>query len=167
MEPAELDYALPPERIAQEPLAERDAARMLVLERASGARHHAGVRSLPEWLAPGDLLVVNATRVEPARLRGRKLTGGSAEALLLGAVPGATRRHRALLRTRGRQRAGQKLVFRGEAGALEAEVVRVDEGGEVELAFAEGPDPFALGEMPLQVQLLAPGGDVIDEVTRN
>lgn len=162
MDPAELDYALPPERIAQEPLAERDAARMLVLDRATATRHHATVRALPEWLEPGDLLVVNATRVEPARLRGRKASGGAAEALLLGALPGAARRQRALLRMRGRQRAGQKLVFTGEAGSLEAEVVRVAGDGTVELAFAAGPEPHALGEMPLPPYIRRPAPDPRD-----
>jgi S-adenosylmethionine:tRNA ribosyltransferase-isomerase len=144
---ADYDYALPEGRIAQEPAEPRDAARLLVLERASGARHHARVRELPDWLAPGDLLVRNATRVLPARLRGRKATGGAAEALLLGA-PGA-RRQRALLRAGGRLRVGQKLRFEGAGLALDAEIAALRDDGSVELAFADGPSPFALGEAPL------------------
>src|SRR6188474_1833703 len=97
------DFALPPERIAQEPPSERDGARLLHLDRATGARSHHAIRNLPALLAPGDLLVVNATRVLPARLRGERSTGGAVEALVLG--PGsAPNRFRALVRTRGRQR---------------------------------------------------------------
>jgi S-adenosylmethionine:tRNA ribosyltransferase-isomerase len=160
-DPAELDYALPPERIAQEPLPERDAARMLVLDRASGARHHATIRELPDWLEAGDLLVVNATRVEPARLRGRKASGGAAEALLLGAADGP-RCWRALVRARGRLRAGQKLHFVRSDRALEAEIVAVDAGGVVTLAFGPGPEPHALGEMPLPPYIRRPAPDPRD-----
>ena len=70
-----------------------------MLDRA-GASHHARVRDLPDWLRPGDLLVVNETRVLPARLRGRKETGGAAEALLLGEPTPGRSGHPALLRTR-------------------------------------------------------------------
>jgi len=81
---ADFDYSLPPERIAQEPLPERDASRLLVLDRASGARAHHGFRDLPDLLSPGDLLVVNRSRVFPARLLGRKAaSGGRAEVLLV------------------------------------------------------------------------------------
>ena len=145
---ADYDYELPPERIAQEPVEPRDAARLLVLERASGARHHAHVRDLPGWLRPGDLLVRNATRVLPARLRGRKATGGAAEALLLGEAH-APRRFRALVRAGGRLRVGQKLRFEGAGLALDAEIAALAPDGSVELAFADGPSPFALGEAPL------------------
>ncbi len=75
-------YRLPPERIAQAPLPERSAARMLVLDRATGAFEDRWVRDLLEVLRPGDLLVVNDTRVIPARLYGRKGTGGAVEILV-------------------------------------------------------------------------------------
>jgi S-adenosylmethionine:tRNA ribosyltransferase-isomerase len=142
-----LDYVLPPERIAQRALEPRDAARLLVLERASGARTHARVRDLPDRLRPGDLLVRNATRVLPARLRGRKLTGGAAEALLLGDAGGG--RQRALLRAGGRLREGLKLRFEGRGLALDAEVAAVAGDGSVLLAFGAGASPYALGEAPL------------------
>jgi S-adenosylmethionine:tRNA ribosyltransferase-isomerase len=145
---ADYDYALPPERIAQEPIEPRDAARLLVLERASGARHHAHVRELPAWLAPADVLVRNATRVLAARLRGRKASGGVAEALLLAEADGP-RRARALVRAGGRLRVGQKLRFERGGLALDAEIAAVSADGSVELAFADGPSPYALGEAPL------------------
>jgi S-adenosylmethionine:tRNA ribosyltransferase-isomerase len=142
------DYTLPPERIAQEPAEPRDAARLLVLERRSGARHHAWVRELPDWLRPGDLLVRNATRVLPARLRGRKESGGAAEALLLEGA-GAPERFRALVRAGGRLREGQKLRFEGNGLALGAEIAALAEDGSVVLCFESGPSAYALGEAPL------------------
>jgi S-adenosylmethionine:tRNA ribosyltransferase-isomerase len=75
-------YDLPPERIAQQPLAERGASRLLVLDGASGAMRDAGFRDLPGLLHPGDLLVLNDTRVLRARLAGRKDSGGSCEILV-------------------------------------------------------------------------------------
>jgi S-adenosylmethionine:tRNA ribosyltransferase-isomerase len=77
------DYPLPFEAIAQEPLPERDAARLMVVDRARREEEHRIFRELPDLLAPGDLLVLNRTRVFPARLRGRRPGGGGAEILLL------------------------------------------------------------------------------------
>jgi S-adenosylmethionine:tRNA ribosyltransferase-isomerase len=77
----EFDYELPPERIAQHPLPERDASRLLV---ALGDRiEHRRTRDLPEYVRPGDVVVLNDTRVLPARVRFRRDTGGAAELLLL------------------------------------------------------------------------------------
>jgi S-adenosylmethionine:tRNA ribosyltransferase-isomerase len=144
---ADYDYALPAACIAQEPPAERDGGRLMCVSRATGAVAHAVVRDLADRLAPGDLLVVNATRVVPARLRGRKATGGAIEALLLG-DPDADGRCRALLRARG-VRVGHKLRFERGTDAAEAEVVAVAGDGEALLAFAGGASPLALGETPL------------------
>ena len=148
------DFALPPERIAQRPLAERDAARLLVLDRAAGTRQHRGIRELPALLRRGDLLVANATRVRPARLRGNKASGGTAEALLLApaARPGEWR---ALVKARA-LRVGSKLVFRRGAESLEAEVSAIAEDGEVSLAFAPGRSPYELGETPLPPYIRRP-----------
>lgn len=148
IELADYDFALPLEAIAQTPLAERDAARLLALERGSGAIAHRSIRELPELLRPGDLVVMNATRVLPARLRGAKPSGGRAEALLLGpaGVPG---RYEALLRARGRLRVGQKLRFARGAEALDAEIAALGGDGRVVLQFASDASPYSLGEMPL------------------
>ncbi|MCA1826977.1 MAG: tRNA preQ1(34) S-adenosylmethionine ribosyltransferase-isomerase QueA [Myxococcales bacterium] len=90
MDVAEFDYPLPPELIAQAPLPERDASRLLILPRFSGPVEHRMVRDLPEVLQPGDLLVANDARVIPARLRGRKVgTGGKVELLLVEPLGGA------------------------------------------------------------------------------
>lgn len=84
MKTSEFDYELPPHLIAQTPLEPRDSSRMLVLNRSSGKIQHAFFRDLGIFLQPGDLLVLNQTRVIPARLSARKYpTGGKVEILLL------------------------------------------------------------------------------------
>jgi len=84
MDVRDFDFDLPPELIAQEAPAERGSARLLVLDRASGALTHTHVRELPAILRAGDLVVVNNTRVFPARLLGRREpTGGGVECLLV------------------------------------------------------------------------------------
>ena len=80
---SDFDYELPPASIAQEPLPERDASRLLVLDRASGAVEHRLFRDLPDLLDPGDLVVLNRSRVIPARLLGHRAKGGEAEILLV------------------------------------------------------------------------------------
>jgi S-adenosylmethionine:tRNA ribosyltransferase-isomerase len=77
------DFDLPLEHIAQAPLVDRDASRLLVLDRATGALTHRTFTDLPELLHPGDLLVTNRSRVFPARLLGRRPGGGAAELLLV------------------------------------------------------------------------------------
>ena len=79
---ADFDYHLPPELVAQYPRAQRDSSRLLVVRRQGGEIQHAGFRDLARWLDPRDLLVVNDTRVFPARLQGRKESGGRVELLL-------------------------------------------------------------------------------------
>jgi len=85
MKTTDFDYNLPPELIAQTPVEPRDSSRMMVLDRKSGAvKEHAHFRDLGRFLNPGDLLVLNQTRVIPARLFARKIpTGGRVEVLLL------------------------------------------------------------------------------------
>ena len=78
MDVRDFDFDLPPELIAQEPPPDRGDARLLMLDRASGALSHAHVTALPGLLRAGDLLVVNDTRVYPARLLGRRYPSGGA-----------------------------------------------------------------------------------------
>lgn len=83
MKTTDFFYSLPPELIAQQPAPERTQARMMLVQRASGTFQHHQVAELPVLLRSGDLLVVNDTRVIPARLYGRKASGGRAEILLV------------------------------------------------------------------------------------
>lgn len=106
------DYALPPEAIAQRPLVERDASRLLVLDRARAALEHVRFDELPERLAPGDLLVLNRTRVFPARLTGRRAGGGAAEVLLLRRTGGPE--WEAFVRPGRRLRPGDRVVVDAE-----------------------------------------------------
>ncbi len=80
---ADFDYELPDERVAQEPLAARDASRLLALERGTGTIQHRAFRDLPGLLRENDVLVLNDTKVLPARLVGRRSTGGRVEVFLL------------------------------------------------------------------------------------
>jgi len=125
------DYELPRELIAQEPLADRSAARLLLVDRATGAFQHRHVRDLPGILRPGDLLVVNDTRVVPARLVGRReKTGGRWEGLFL-RVDAASGAWQLLASTRGRPAVGERvmLVDRDGADALPLALVGRAEGG--------------------------------------
>jgi S-adenosylmethionine:tRNA ribosyltransferase-isomerase len=83
MKTSDFLYDLPPERIAQQPIEPRDASRLLLCHRDSGQREHRIFRELPDFLRPGDALVINHTRTIPARLLGHRPTGGAAELLLL------------------------------------------------------------------------------------
>ncbi len=98
METAAFDYELPASAIAQTPIEPRDAARLLVDHGPGQAPGHAHVRDLPALVGPGDLLVVNTTRVLPARLRTTRDTGGAAEVLLLEPVEGTPDTWEALVR---------------------------------------------------------------------
>lgn len=152
------DYDLPPELIAQEPLADRAAARLLHVRRADGTIAHRHVRDLPDILRPGDLLVVNDTRVVPARLVGRRAsTGGKWEGLFLriaaeGPHAGAWV---VLAQTRGRPALGERVMLVGRDGgdALELTLVGRAEGG-AWLAVPDASGPFVdllarVGRVPL------------------
>ena len=76
---ADLDDELPPELIAQPPSEQRDRSRLLVVDRATGELHHRVFADLVELMQPGDVLVLNETRVFPARLRGRRAGGGEGQ----------------------------------------------------------------------------------------
>jgi S-adenosylmethionine:tRNA ribosyltransferase-isomerase len=149
----DFDFALPRGQIAQQPLVERDASRLLCLNRESGEVRHETIRALPQILRPGDLLVVNATRVVPARLIGRRESGGAAEALLLGPQPGGGSHFRALVKVSGRLRPGIKLHFTGsgkqDVAGLDAEITELHEEGQVTLSFADGASPYTIGRPPL------------------
>lgn len=107
MKTSELDYELPPELIAQQPLADRAASRLLVFDRARGETRHRRFSELPELIPPGTVVAVNDTRVVPARLRLQRPGGGAAEVLLLERLDGS--RWRALARPSRRLAPGMDL----------------------------------------------------------
>ena len=145
MKTSELDYELPPELIAQGPLERRDDSRLLVFDRETGAVEHRRFRDLGSLLAPDSLVVVNDTRVLPARLWLERPTGGRTEVLLLERVEGEV--WEALARPSRKLRAGMAL---GPVELLE------DLGeGRWRLRLAGEPD----GEAPLPPYITEPLAD--------
>lgn len=116
MRRSDFEFALPAELIAQAPLAQRSASRLLLLDGASGRHDDRSISQLPALLAPGDLLVFNDTRVLPARLAARRASGGRVEIFLERALGG----HAALVQTRASNplRAGEVLDTAGGAVRL-------------------------------------------------
>lgn len=158
MRVSEFDYDLPEERIAQEPVRPRDAARLLVYEAATGDTAHLHVRDLAARLDARDLLVVNDTRVRRARLVGRRATGGAVEFLLVESIGPA--RWRVLARPASKLRTGVEVACEGER--LRVRPVERLETGEwiVDLIDVEGGDADrlaeALGRMPLPPYIRRP-----------
>ncbi len=112
---SDFDFELPPELIAQQPPAERGASRMLTLSRKSGAWQDSWFEHLPELLQEGDVLVLNDSRVIPARLFGlRPATAGKVEVLLTEQV--SDWEWRALVRPARRMAVGQELAFAAPDG---------------------------------------------------
>ncbi|HZS10207.1 MAG TPA: tRNA preQ1(34) S-adenosylmethionine ribosyltransferase-isomerase QueA [Blastocatellia bacterium] len=152
---SEFDYDLPPELIAQHPLTERDRSRMLVVNRAAGTWRDGGFAELPTLLAAGDALVLNNTRVFPARLIGHRITGGErgakVEALLLRRISVEPNEWEVLARPGRALRAGAALEF-GD-GRLRATVVAQLEEGRRLIRFerAENFDQLIdeIGNTPL------------------
>ena len=143
-------YDLPKELIAQDPLEDRSSSRLLVMNRETGEVAHKTFKNIIEYINPGDCLVLNNTKVIPARLLGqREKTGGAVELLLLKRISGTD--WETLVRPGKSCRPGQRLVF-GD-GLLKAEILEVIEGGnrivrfEFDGIFEEVLDK--LGEMPL------------------
>ena len=147
MKTADFDYDLPRESIAQRPLADRAASRLLVLRRGGEGLEHRRFADLPEYLESGDALVINDTKVLPARLLGRRPTGGRVELLLLENTDGND--WTALARPGRAARAGDVIAV---ADGFTAEVLSVLPGGErlVRLRAADVAAAVALhGHVPL------------------
>lgn len=158
---SEFDYDLPPERIAQTPIAPRDAARLLV-DRGSAEPEHRHVRDLVEILHRGDLLVVNETKVIPARLALRRATGGAAEVLMLEPRDGARRVWEALVRPARKLKPGE--VLQSVTGEPVVEIGERTEAGDTFTVTVVGSTDSlelldAYGEMPLPPYITARLGD--------
>jgi S-adenosylmethionine:tRNA ribosyltransferase-isomerase len=145
---SDFDYQLPPELIAQHPLPDRAASRLLLLERAGGAIRHARFPDLVDLVAPEDVLVLNVSRVIPARLHGRRETGAAAELLLVRACPDGT--WLAMGHPGGKLKPGRRIAFGPDSAA---EIVEVLGGGLRRVRFVGALDAQATlaryGEVPL------------------
>jgi len=167
MELADFDYELPEELIAQQPLADRAASRMLVVHRDEGRWEDRRFCELPELLGPGDCLVLNDSRVFPARLFGhragvhslavgknnpkrREHLSGRVEVFLLRPVSADGKEWEALVRPGRKMRTGERIHFEG---GLEGEIASRGEYGERRIRFATADDPFEeferIGHVPL------------------
>ena len=155
MRTADFDFPLPPELIAQHPVAERDQSRLLVLERATSRLTHHRFRDLLAFLKPGDMLVLNNSRVLPARLRGHNArTGGEFELLLL--EENAVNDWWAMLRPGKRARLGTEIILHGAngtSGTARATVLDTNAAGHRRLKFSGVANIREaleqLGEIPL------------------
>lgn len=153
----DFSYHLPEELIARHPAEERDRSRLMVLERTNGELHDRLFRDLGEYLRPGDLLVLNDTRVIPARLFGCKATGGRVEIFLVRRTGGEGERWSCLMRSSKGMRPGQVITLSGD---MEARVCRRLDGETWLLEF-RGQEPFHSwlereGQMPLPPYLQRP-----------
>ncbi|WP_206930995.1 tRNA preQ1(34) S-adenosylmethionine ribosyltransferase-isomerase QueA [Roseococcus thiosulfatophilus] len=156
LSPADFDFALPEALIAQSPTRPRDAARMLVLR--GDAPEDFGVRDLPRFLEPGDVMVVNNTQVIPARLRGRR--GEARVEIMLNRAEGDGSWH-ALIRNARRLKPGDEVAIEG--ADLTARVLEKFDGGAARLDFGADPARLAAalevaGEIPLPPYIAREGG---------
>lgn len=154
----DFDYELPEERIAQHPVEPRDSARLLV-DRGETGPEHRRVRDLVELLQDGDLLVVNDSKVIPARLRLQRSSGGAAEILLLEALDTERRHWEALARPARKLKPGERLITPSGVELVEVGS-RTIAGDTVEVTILGDGDALDLlarhGEMPLPPYITAP-----------
>jgi S-adenosylmethionine:tRNA ribosyltransferase-isomerase len=154
---SDFDYDLPPELIAQEPLPDRSASRLLVLERETGRIAHRRFVDLPDLVAPADVFVLNASRVIPARLHGRRERGAAAELLLVRELDDGT--WLAMGHPGGKLKPGRRVSFGPDSAA---EVVEVLGGGLRRVKFTGALSGRATldryGEVPLPPYIRRPPG---------
>ncbi|GBD31537.1 MAG: S-adenosylmethionine:tRNA ribosyltransferase-isomerase [Gemmatimonadales bacterium] len=149
------DYPLPEDLIAQHPLPDRSASRLLVLHKSDGRIEHRSFRDFPSLIEPGDVVVVNASRVIPARLKGTRENGREAEILLVHPEPDGS--WLAMVHPGGKLKPGRKVRFGRDAVA---EVVEVLGGGMRRIKFCGAIDVRALmeryGSVPLPPYIRRP-----------
>lgn len=145
MKTSDFNYQLPESSIAQKPLEPRDSSRLLVLNRATGKREHRIFNEIGNYLNPGDLLVLNQTRVIPARIYARKPTGGKVELLLLRQRDDST--WECLVGGKGLRVASKVQIDGGPT----AEIIEVLNGAERLVRFSEPIEPYfpKVGNVPL------------------
>ena len=167
---SDFHFDLPSELIAQVPAERRDQARLLVLDRLSGARTHAQVDALPNHLRPGDLLVVNDTKVIPARLFARTASSGAVEVLLIRRTSERETSMESWLclgKPAKRLRAGTRLTF---PEGVHATIEAVHGNGQYTIAFEGTSTVQSLiqghGEIPLPPYIRRPDGPLPLDQTR-
>lgn len=145
MKTSDFDYDLPPEFIAQTPVEPRDSSRLLILHRDTGTLEHSVFRKIGKYLQPGDLLVLNQTRVIPARLFAHKPTGGHIELLLLRREDLLT--WECLVGGKGLSVGRIVTIDNGPT----AEIVEVLDGSRRRVRFKEPVEPYfsKIGHVPL------------------
>src|SRR5882762_8759992 len=152
---SDFDYVLPPEQIAQHPLPDRSASRLLVLDRNRSTIRHLHFRNLPELIPPSDLLVLNTSRVIPARLRGKREGGQDAEFLVVREL--ADRTWLAMAHPGGKLKPGRRVTL-GDDSAVE--IVEVLGGGLRRVRFVGQLDAAATlakyGTVPLPPYIRRP-----------
>ena len=157
---SDFDYELPAELIAQEAAPVRDSARLLRLDRATGARSHHRIVDLDTLLTPGDVFVVNDTRVVPARLLGRREpSGGAVECLLLARLD--AERWDALVHPGQKLKVGSRAVFEGRGHRLQLEVLARHHHGRRTIRLSAGDEEVnaaidAIGHVPLPPYIKRP-----------
>lgn len=146
MQLSDFDYDLPESFIAQTPAEPRDASRLMVLNRETGSIEHRIFRDIGDYLRPGDVLVMNNTRVIPARISAQKETGGHVEILLLRQLDDL--HWRALI---GGKRVNPDTTLHLPGSPITAQVVQIYDGPERKVRFSAPINPHLpkLGEMPL------------------
>lgn len=167
MDPQALDYPLDPAQIAQRPLAARDGGRLMVVDRYGGIAAHAAVRDLAGWMRAGDLLVVNDAEVMPARLHGRRASGGAVEVLLTEPLESDGMWH-CLARRAGRVRRGERLRFAsdlegvwcGSTGDGRLRAIRLEADGDLAGVLRRR------GELPLPPYIHRPDGPLPEDRAR-
>lgn len=147
MKTSDFSFDLPPEQIAQHPIERRDESKLLVMDRSSGDIRHTHFNQLPAYLEPGDVLVLNDTKVLPARIFGTRTSGARVEFLLLEEI--SPKVWRALVKPGRKARPGDRFTF----GPMKAEIIGLAEDGlrEVRLEYEGTLEPILdqIGTMPL------------------
>jgi S-adenosylmethionine:tRNA ribosyltransferase-isomerase len=158
MKTSDFDYNLPPELIAQTPVEPRDRSRLMVLNRRNGLVEHRRFFEVADYLCSGDVLVFNDSRVIPARIKGRRGSGGGVELLLLRRRDTAV--WEALVKPGKRVNVGDRLELAGDTGAkVTAEVTGRGEGGTRVIRFSDEKLLLKLGNIPLPPYIHTPLAD--------
>lgn len=164
MKLSDFDYYLPPDLIAQQPAPERDQSRLLILDKNSGKVEHKIFAQIADYLSDNDILVINNTKVIPARLFARKKTGGKVEILLLRKIGVDSHIWEALITDARKFKPGDRVYFKDEN--LQAEIKEKGVEGKVVLEFITADFEEILsriGKMPLPPYIKRAAGEADKE----